>query len=125
MVQIMQGRNGCRGQISRRRFLGWGAAALSAAAVPGVLMLGERSAAAAPRGAVASSPYTMASWMGLVDRTAVATSATTQTTLKVVSVTNTATQATGMVAGESFRVDFGVAEPVAAGIYAVSAPGMT
>ncbi len=112
--------------VSRRGFLGWGAALLSAAVVPGAtLALAESPAGAATLSPATPSAYGMATWQGLVQHSIVATSsAGSSETLKVVRVTNLELPGSTNMSGEVFSVGFQAATPLPAGIYTISAPGL-
>jgi hypothetical protein len=107
-------------QVSRRGFLGWGGTFLTALAIPGAaVMLTETSAAAA------LSPYALASWQALVERSVQAAApGRALVAMKVVRVTNLATTTTKTMAGDVFSVGFQVTKPLAAGIYTVTAPNL-
>src|ERR1700722_10549775 len=78
--------------VTRRGFLGWSAALATLAVVPGAaLVLTESPATAAAPAPASVSPYRMASWEGLVQRSVVVTSAAgSSQALTVTAVTHPA-----------------------------------
>jgi hypothetical protein len=106
--------------LSRRRFLGWGATVLTAAAVPGATLLLTDAAAAA-----AASPYAMASWAGLLQRTVqVSVTGGPSMALQVVKVTNAAVATSTKMTGDSFIVSFKAPTALSSKNYNVTAPGL-
>jgi hypothetical protein len=110
-------------QVSRRGFLGWGAALLTVTVVPVAgLVLGENPAGAATLSSSKLSPYSLAGWQELVEHTVVATAANgSSRTLTVLAVTDLAKATTRTMTGDVFSVGFKVATPLPAGIYTITA----
>lgn len=106
--------------LSRRRFLGWGATILTAAAVPGATLFLTETAAAA-----AGSPYAMASWQALLQRSVqVSVTGGSSIVLQVVKVTNAAVPTRMKMTGDSFIVSFKAPAALPSQSYTVAAPGL-
>lgn len=106
--------------LSRRRFLGWGATVLTAAAVPGATLVWADRAAAG-----AASPYAMASWQALVQRSVqVSVAGGSSIALQVVKVTNAAVATSTKMTGDSFIVSFKAPAALPSKSYTVTAPGL-
>jgi len=123
MVRLMAIRPDDDIHVTRRGFLGFGAALTTVALVPGAaVLLTATPAAAAP---AKPSPYNLASWEGLLQSSVVIASSTgASQTLQVIRVTNLTQASTAKMTGEVFTVGFQAEAPVAPGIYTVTAPGM-